>query len=244
MNLLRRSGVPLEPLHSNHPVGIEATDPDHITITPLGKALVRLLDTKAVVATCVLLTPLAAVGAVATPVSVDVPLIDKLPPETLPVAVSAPAVVIVPVAEITPEVNRLPPVTLPVAEINPVVRKLPPCTLPVTDNDPKVPTVVMPGWLGVLSVPVSVTDVTCVAVMVPTVNTLLTVRSANDPISVMLGWLAVCSVPLMMLAVIVPLVIVPEQSSVVTVPRDVILGCEAAVTVAAATASGGTRFSR
>ena len=76
-NLSRRSGVPLDPLHNNHPAGMDATDPDHITITPLGKKLDRLLLTKAVVATCVLLTPLAAVGAVAAPDSVVDPLTES-----------------------------------------------------------------------------------------------------------------------------------------------------------------------
>jgi hypothetical protein len=52
------------PLHNSQPAGIDATDPDHITITPLGSMFDRLFDTKAVVATCVLLVPLAAVGAV------------------------------------------------------------------------------------------------------------------------------------------------------------------------------------
>jgi hypothetical protein len=52
-------------------------DPDHITITPLGSEFDRLLDTKAVVAICVLLVPLAAVGAVATPDKVEVPLTDN-----------------------------------------------------------------------------------------------------------------------------------------------------------------------
>ena len=65
------------PLHNSQPAGIETTDPDHITITPLGSMFDRLFDTKAVVATCVLLTPLAAVGAVTTPERVEEPLTDK-----------------------------------------------------------------------------------------------------------------------------------------------------------------------
>jgi hypothetical protein len=115
-NLSRKSGVLLAPLHNNHPVGILATEPDHMTMTPVGTKFSKLFATKAVVATCVLLVPLAAVGAVATPLSVDVPPIDKLPPCMFPVAV------------INPPVTRLPPCTFPVALI--AIDRLPPCMFP------------------------------------------------------------------------------------------------------------------
>ena len=36
INLSLKSGVPLDPLHSAHPVGIDAIDPDHIIIPPTG----------------------------------------------------------------------------------------------------------------------------------------------------------------------------------------------------------------
>ena len=36
MNLLRKSGVLLDPLHKYHPEGIVAIVPDHIVITPEG----------------------------------------------------------------------------------------------------------------------------------------------------------------------------------------------------------------
>lgn len=89
MNLSRRSGVPLVPLHSNQPEGMEAIDPDHMTITPLGRMFNKLFCTNEVVATWVLLVPFAAVGAVATPVNVEVPVIDRLPPVMLPEALTA-----------------------------------------------------------------------------------------------------------------------------------------------------------
>lgn len=109
------------PSQSSHPAGMLATDPDHIKITPLGTRFNRLFATNAVVAICVLLVPLAAVGAVAMPVNVLAPLIDKLPPVMLPAADTA------------PEVFRLLPVTVPVADIKPLASKLAPCTLPLAD---------------------------------------------------------------------------------------------------------------
>ena len=39
INLLRKSGVPLEPLHNNHPLGIVAIVPDHIIIIPATNVL-------------------------------------------------------------------------------------------------------------------------------------------------------------------------------------------------------------
>jgi hypothetical protein len=66
--------VPLDPLHKAHPLGIDATDPDHIMIPPIGKAaaaaVVAIVVAKAVVAICVLLVPPAAVGANGEPVKV------------------------------------------------------------------------------------------------------------------------------------------------------------------------------
>jgi hypothetical protein len=64
INLLRKSGVPLDPLHKYHPVGIEAMVPDHIPINPEGTEFV---STKAVVAICVVFVPAEAVGAVGVP---------------------------------------------------------------------------------------------------------------------------------------------------------------------------------
>lgn len=69
--------MPFEPSHKNQPAGIDAKDPDHSTMTPLGTTAGRLFCTKAVVATWVLLVPLAAVGAVTVPNRVDVPLTDN-----------------------------------------------------------------------------------------------------------------------------------------------------------------------
>ena len=36
INLFLKSGVPLDPLHNDHPVGIVAIEPDHIIIPPRG----------------------------------------------------------------------------------------------------------------------------------------------------------------------------------------------------------------
>ena len=58
--------MPLEPLHNNHPLGIEATEPDHNKITPAG--IISL--TKAVVAIWVVFVPAVAVGANGAPVNV------------------------------------------------------------------------------------------------------------------------------------------------------------------------------
>ena len=59
---LRRSGVPLEPLHRTQPVGILATEPDHRTIVPEGTRLAAAIAacTNAVVAICVLLVEAVA----------------------------------------------------------------------------------------------------------------------------------------------------------------------------------------
>lgn len=116
----------MPPSHKNHPVGMLATDPDHITMTPLGNVLFRLLATKAVVATCVLLVPLAAVGAVTTPDKVEVPVIDKFPPDTFP--------------DTDSDVSVPTDVTLGCAAVAKV-----PVIVPETARDVRVPTEVMDG---------------------------------------------------------------------------------------------------
>ena len=112
---------------------MDATDPDHITITPLGRMLERLLSTKAVVATWVLLVPLLAVGAVTKPESAAVPLTAN--------DVSVPKLVMLGCAA----VDRV-PVTL-------VPDRFPPLILPVTAGEPKVPTEVMLVCAAVVKVP-------------------------------------------------------------------------------------------
>jgi hypothetical protein len=67
-NLLRKSGVLFDPLHNSHPTGIVARVPDHIIIPPEGKAALAAVVTKAVLATCKVLVPAAAVGVVGIPV--------------------------------------------------------------------------------------------------------------------------------------------------------------------------------
>ena len=69
-NLSRKSGVPLEPLHKDHPVGIDAIEPDQRVITPAGTAYRIEALTNAVVANCVVLVPVDAVGAAGVPVNV------------------------------------------------------------------------------------------------------------------------------------------------------------------------------
>ena len=93
------------PLHSNHPAGMDAVDPDHITMIPLGMTVVRLFCTKAVVAICVLLVPLAAVGAVATPPNAEVPLTAK--DAKVPKLVTLGWEAVVKVPEMPPETARL-----------------------------------------------------------------------------------------------------------------------------------------
>ena len=66
MNLARKSGVLFVPSHKYQPVGIEAILPYHMVITPVG----MMLLTKAVVASCVVFVPTAAVGARGVPVKV------------------------------------------------------------------------------------------------------------------------------------------------------------------------------
>ena len=143
-----------------------------------------------------------------------------------------------------------PPVMVPVAETEPVVCSCPACTVPVTDRLVRVPILVTAGCAAVDSVPDSVPPLTVGATTIPVADTLLTfsvstmVRACNTPKDVMLGWLGVWITPLMRLAVSVPVVMVPVQLRVTTVPTEVMLGWLAAVTVAAATASGGTKFSK
>ena len=40
-NLSLKSGVPLAPLHNNHPLGIAAAEPDHIIIPPAGNTVIE-----------------------------------------------------------------------------------------------------------------------------------------------------------------------------------------------------------
>ena len=200
-NLLRRSGVPLEPSHNNHPAGIEITEPDHITITPLGRIFDRLFDTKAVVATCVELVPLAAVGAVIVPDTLRLPL-DTLPDTES--EVSSPTVVMLGCEGVVSV----------------------PDTLPDTDSDVSVPTLVMLGCAAVASVP-DIAPATVKDVSVPTLVILGcaavvkvpdmapdTAKDVSVPTLVMLGCAAVTSVP----------DTVPATTRLLKVPNDVILG--------------------
>ena len=233
----------LVPSHRNHPAGIEATDPDHITITPVGRIFDRLLLTKAVVATWVLLTPLLAVGAVTTPAKDDVPLTlsaAKVPKEVM---LGCAAVAKVPVIDPdTDKLDRVP--TLVMLGCAAVARM--PVIEPDTERADSVPTLVMLGCAAVATVPMRLPPgvPTVVAVTVPANKVLVTVRLAKVPISVMLGCALALRVPLRIPAVTVPAVTVPEQFSAVKVPTAVILGWLAVITVPAATARAGTRFSR
>ena len=88
----------------------------------------------------------------ALPVTLNLPAVVKLPPDTLPVATINPAVpklptFALPVTLNAPVVVKLPPDTLPVAVIRPAVPKLPTLALPVTVNLPPVeilPPVILP----------------------------------------------------------------------------------------------------
>ena len=140
------------PSHRNHPAGIDATDPDHITMTPLGITVTKLFCTKAVVATCVLLVPLAAVGAVTVPDKVEVPLTDRLVKVPTEVILGCAAVLMVPA-------RLLPTMVVPL--------RLPPVILPDTANDVRMPNDVTLGCAAVANVPVIAPD-TDSAVNVPT----------------------------------------------------------------------------
>lgn len=194
-----------------------------------------------------------------------------MPPLTLPVAEIDPAVITLPpvtfpAADMKPVATTLvtlilgastlpelvtdasvasPPVIVPVAEILPNVRRFPPSMLPVTDRPVKVPTLVIAGCDGVASVPTKVTpDTIPVAITLAVANVPATVRLLRVPSWVILVCVGVCITPLMRPAVTVPAVTVPEQLTDVSVPTAVMFGWLAAVTVAAATAKGGTKFSR
>lgn len=199
------------PLHSNQPVGMEATEPDHITITPEGTRFSRLFWTNAVVAICVLLVPLAAVGATATPLKVDVPEIERLLPLML-------APLILPVADTVPFVITLPAVRFPVAEIKPVDNKLPPCRLPPA----RLPTLTLPD--AVIVVMIASLDLTVpVALMSPEVRKLppctlpVTERLVSVPTDVIAGWAAVLNVPPNVNDVTWVAVIVPAVKTLLTV---------------------------
>jgi type VI secretion system secreted protein VgrG len=101
--------------------------PDQRVITPAGMRLTSASATKAVVAICVVLVPLAAVAAVAFPDSIVLPPAERFPER-----------LILPAAVIDPAVAMLPPVILPVAVINPPVKMSPPVILPVAVIDPEV----------------------------------------------------------------------------------------------------------
>ena len=58
-------------------------------------------------------------------------------------------------ADTSPEVLIFPPMMLLVAVITPAVSKLPPVILPLADNTLRVPIVVIPGWLAVAIVPIT-----------------------------------------------------------------------------------------
>ena len=178
------------PSHNNQPDGMDATDPDHMTITPEGTRFKRLFCTKAVVAICVLLVPLAAVGAVATPVKTELPLIERFPP------------VILPAEDTTPAISKLPPEILPVAVIEPAVRKLPPVTLPVADATVtfKALATTMPDADNVVAL-TSVADVIPVVTILPPVTFPETERPVNVPKEVTPGCAAVLRVPAKVVAV-------------------------------------------
>ena len=139
---------------------------------------------------------------------------------------------------VTLPVVRLPAVILPTADIRPVEFRTPAVTLPATDRLVRVPREVTDGWAAVTSWPLMVPAPIAVTARLPTV------RLGRVPTAVILGWLAVWMVPLTRLAVSVAAVTVPVQLTDVRMPTDVILGWLAAVTVPAATARGGTKFSR
>lgn len=238
-NLSRRSGVPLDPLQRNQPNGTEPTDPDHITMIPLGSAaLLTLFDTKAVVATCVLLVPLAAVGAVTTPDSTEVPLtesddsvprlvilgcaavvsVPEIPPDTVR-AVSVPTEVMLGCAAVVIDPLRLVAATFPATVKAVRVPRLvmlgcaavdnTPLMPPETVSDESVPTEVMLGWAAVLRVP-------CMAP--------LTESELNVPTLVILGWAAVRSCPVSVVAVTDPVTMELLTLRVVSVPISLMLG--------------------
>ena len=81
--------------------------------------------------------------ALAFPVTLNVPPVDKLPPVTVPVAVTIPPVpklptLALPVTVNVPPVDRLPPVTVPVAVTIPLVPILPILALPTTLTVPEI----------------------------------------------------------------------------------------------------------
>jgi hypothetical protein len=228
-NLSRKSGVLLVPLHNSQPEGMLATDPDHITITPLGMLLVTMFDTKAVVATWVLLVPFAGVGAVTVPDKAVVPLIDKFPPETLPdtdnaesvpkdVMLGCAAVARVPViAPLTASEDSVPTdVILGCAAVARV-----PVIAPLTDNEDSVPIDVILGCAAVAKVPV----------IAP-----LTASEDSVPTDVILGCAAVARVPdigpdaVTDVAVMLPdadtevTTVGPDTAKPVKVPIEVTLG--------------------
>ena len=234
-NLSRRSGVLLVPSHRNHPEGMLATEPDQSSMAPLGTvlALDTIFCTNCVVATCVLLVPLPAVGAVTVPESVEVPLTDRLVKVPTAVILGCVAVLMVP-AMVVPAMV--------------VPDKLPPVILPDTANDVNVPSDVTLGCAAVAKVPVIAPD-TDSAVNVPTEVMLgcaavvtvpakevadsapATVRPVRVPSDVMLGCVGVATVPIR-LPPGVPTVVavtVPANKVLVTVrlakvPISVMLG--------------------